>query len=293
MKGFGIGLTVFVLIVVLVFFSVALCSTTVPAGYVAVQYNMNGGIMDEVLTQGWHLTSPTIKTKLYSVALNQSYLTSGKQGDSPDDESFTASTSEGKSISIDLTFTYQYEPDNVVNVFNRFKGQSGNEIRESFIKPNIVSWSKEIIARYKVTDVLGANRSEVNIALTDYLARKFEPYGIGISNVSLINIEVDEDTMQAIDAKITAQQNAETQSINNQTAIDKATADATVKTTQAKADADALLIEAEAKAEANKLLKESLNDAVLKSMWLEHWNGELPTYMVSDGSKESLMLGVE
>ena len=106
-------------------------------------------------------------------------------------------------------------------------------VRDSFIKPNIISWTKEVVARYKVSDVLGSERANVNLALTEYLSEKFEPYGITVSNVSLINIEVDAETQEAINAKITAQQNAETQAINNQTAIDKAEAEAKVKLTNA------------------------------------------------------------
>ena len=35
---------------------------------------------------------------------------------------------------------------------------------------------------------------------------------------------------------------------------------------------------AEAEAEANRLLADSLSDVILKSMYLEKWNGELPQY---------------
>lgn len=255
---------------------VVLCVTRVPAGYVAVQYSMNGGVKDEVLTQGFHLVPPTIKTTLYTVGLEQSYLTSDDRGDSSSDESFSASSSEGKAIQIDLTFTYQYQPENVTGVFNRFKGQNGKAVRDSFIKPNIISWTKEVVARYKVSDILGVERADINIALTDYLSNKFEQYGITISNVSLINVEVDEETREAINAKITAQQNAETQGINNQTAIDKAAADAEVARTNAQAKADARMIEAEAEAEANKMLEESLTEKVLKQKYIDKWNGEVP-----------------
>ena len=265
------------------------CVKTVPAGYVAVQYDVNGGIKNEVLQQGVHIIPPTIQTTLYSVGLEQSYLTSDERGDSKDDESFSASSSEGKALQIDLTFTYQYRPENVVDVFNRFKGQDGKSVRDSFIKPNIISWTKEIIARYKVSDILGAERANINIAITDYLVKKFEPYGITVSNVSLINIEVDEETRNAINAKITAQQNAETQSINNQTSIDKAKADAEVAKTNAQAQADAKMIEAQAEAEANKLLEQSLTDKILRQRYIEKWNGELPK--VSGDS--SLIIGYD
>ena len=236
----------------------------VPAGYVAVQYSANGGVKKEVLNQGWHWKSPMVKTTLYTVGLEQSYLTASKKGDSPDDDSFTASSSEGKSMTLELTYTYQYKPNSVADVFTRFKGQSGKEVRDSFIKPNIVSWTKEIVANYKVSDILGSERANINNSVSDYLAKKFEPYGITITNVSLINIDVDEDTMKAINAKIKAQQDAETQAIQNQTNIDKAKADAEAEVTKAQGDADAKVIAAQAEADANAKINSSITDQLIR-----------------------------
>lgn len=257
--------------IVLVIILTMLCSVRVPAGYVAVQYSLNGGVKDKVLTQGWHLISPTVKTTKYTVGIEQSYLTSDKRGDSEDDESFTASSAEGKAIDIDLTFTYQYQPESVTKVFTQFKGQSGKEVRDSFIKPNIISWTKEVVARYNVADILGAEKANVNIALTEYISKKFAPYGITISNVSLINVGVDKKTREVINDKIAAQQKAETQKIENQTKVEKAEADAKAK-----------LIEAEAEAKANQLIQKSLTDGVLKQQYIEKWDGKLPTVQSND-----------
>ena len=268
MRGAIIAGVAIVIAIVLII----MCSVRVPAGYVAVQYSLNGGVKDKVLTQGWHLISPTIKTTKYTVGIEQSYLTSDKRGDSDDDESFTASSAEGKAIDIDLTFTYQYQPESVTKVFTQFKGQSGKEVRDSFIKPNIISWTKEVVARYNVADILGAEKANVNIALTDYISKKFAPYGITISNVSLINVGVDKKTREVINDKIAAQQKAETQKIENQTKVEKAEADAKAK-----------LIEAEAEAKANQLIQKSLTDGVLKQQYIEKWNGELPK-VSSEGS---------
>lgn len=252
--------------IVILFLAIILFKSTVrvPAGYVAIQYSMSGGIKGDVLTQGWHFKSPTVKTTLYSVSLEQSYLTAGKDGDSKDDDSFSASSSEGKAMTLDLTFTYQYNTEKVTDLFTRFRGQSGKEVRDSFIKPNIISWTKEVVAQYKVSDILGSERANVNAALTDYLNKRFSTYGINITNVSLINITVDENTMEAINAKITAQQAAETQEINNQTAINKAKADAEVTKAEAQAKADAQLIEAQAQAEANNKLSSSITDEIIR-----------------------------
>lgn len=254
------GVAIIVAIVLLI-----MCSVRVPAGYVAVQYSLNGGVKDKVLTQGWHFIPPTVHATKYTVGIEQSYLTKDDRGDSEGDESYSASSAEGKALDIELTYTYQYRPENVTAVFTRFKGQSGEEVKESFIKPNIISWSKEVIARYNVADILGAEKANVNKDITEYVAKKFEPYGITISNVSLINVGVDKKTKEVINDKIAAQQKAETQKIENQTKVDKA-----------KADAEARLIEAKAEAEANELLQKSLSDKVLKQQYLEKWDGVLP-----------------
>lgn len=271
MKGIK-GAVIAGIAIVMVFVLIALCSVRVPAGYVAVQFNMNGGVKDEVLTQGWHMISPTVKTTLYTVGIEQSYLTSDDRGDSKEDESFTASSAEGKAIDIDLTFTYQYQPENVKDVFVKFKGQSGKEVRDSFIKPNIISWTKEVVAKYNVADILGAEKANVNLALTDYISKKFESYGITVSNVSLINVGVDKKTREVINDKIAAQQKAETQKIENQTKVEKAEADAKAK-----------IIEAEAEAKANELKRKQLTKELLMEQYIEKWNGKLPK--VSNGNE--------
>lgn len=261
-----IGAVIVAAVIILAIIICMLCTTRVPAGYVAVQYSMNGGVKDKVLTQGWHIVPPTVKTTKYTVGIEQSYLTKDEKGDSEDNDRFTASSAEGKAIDIDLTFTYQYKPEDVTGVFTRFKGQSGEEVKNSFIKPNIISWSKEVLAKYNVADIIGAEKENVNKAITSYVAKKFEPYGITVSNVTLINVGVDKKTREAINNKIAAQQNAETQKIKNKTKVDKA-----------KSDAEAMEIEAKAEAKANKMVRESLTDEIIKQQYIEKWDGKLPT----------------
>ena len=91
-----IALAVMMVIGIILLF---ICTIEVPFGYIVVQYNINGSVHDEVLTQGSHLVSPTINT----VGIEQSYLTAENKGDSKNDESFSASSSEEKAVQIDLT----------------------------------------------------------------------------------------------------------------------------------------------------------------------------------------------
>lgn len=296
-----VGAIVSGVIILLLLITGLKCTEKVPAGYVGIVYSMNGGISDTVLTQGWHMVSPTKDVTLYSVGIEQSYLTSGSDGDSENDDSFEVPTSDGKGLTVDLTFTYRYDPDRVTDLFTRFKGQSGKDVRDSFIKPNIIAWTKEITAKYPVTEILGDERANLNIAVSKYVHDKFEPYGIIVENVNLINIDADEDTRAAVQRKVTAQQELELAQIEQKTAKVQADKDkevaliaaqqekevATINAEKAKikaeGEAEAVRIRAEAEAEANKKIADSLTEELIEKQRIDKWNGDVP--MVSgDGT---------
>lgn len=282
MKG-KVGAICLAVVIVLAVGLMYLCTERVPAGYAGVIYSMNGGVAENTLSQGWHFVSPTKKITLYSIGIEQSYLTATKDGDSPDNDSFSAPSSDGKGLQMELTFTYRYDADSVSQTFTRFKGRSGKELLDSFIKPNVISWTKEVTAKYPVTDILGEKRAELNVVLSNYLSEKFEPYGIIIESASLINIEPDKETKKAIQKKVTAQQELELANVEAQTAKVQANKDkevAQIQAEQAKikaqGEADAKKIAAEAEAEANNKISKSLTKELIEKQKIEKWNGDVP-----------------
>lgn len=259
------------------------CSERIPAGYVGVVYNMSGGIDGEVLTQGWHLVAPTKKVTTYSIGIEQSYLSSEEKGDSPKDESFSTPTSDGKSLTVDLEFSYKFDADKIADTFIMFKGQSGKEVKDTFIKPKMRAWTQEVTAKYPVTDVFGDKRQELNEALDVYLKEKFEPYGILIDTVNFTNISTDKETSAAIQKKVTAQQELELANIEAKTAKVEAEKEKQVaevnaekKKIEAEGNAEATKIKAAAQAEANKEIAASLTPELIEKIKYDKWNGALP-----------------
>lgn len=271
-----------------------MCMERVPAGYVGVVYNMSGGVDGEVLTQGWHFVSPTKKVTTYSIGIEQSYLTSEDKGDSRKDESFNIPTSDGKTVKVNLEFSYRFDPDRVTETFVQFKGRSGEDVKDTFIKPKIIAWTQEISATYPVTDIFGDKRTQINAELDTYLKQKFEPYGIIIDTVNFTDISVDDETAAAIQKKVTAQQELELANIEAETAKIQAEKDKQValieaeknkeaaeiqaeqRRIQAQGEADAKRIAAEAEAEANRKIAQSLTPELIEKIKYEQWNGELP-----------------
>lgn len=292
-KGF-VGSVVTGIVIVLIIICGFACAERVPAGYVGVVYNMSGGVTGETLNQGWHIVSPTKNVTLYSIGIEQSYLTSDSKGDSKEDESFSTPTADGKSLTVDLEFSYKYDINRVTDVFTQFKGASGKEVKDIFIKPKMIAWTQEVTAKYPVTDVFGDKRQELNEALDTYLKQKFDKYGIVIDTVNFTNISTDPETQAAIQKKVNAQQELELARIEKQTAKVQAEKDkevaqinaekeksvAEINAEKAKIDAqgkaDAKMIQAEAEAKANKEIAESLTDKLIEKTKYDKWNGELP-----------------
>lgn len=292
-KGF-LGATflgIIIFIVLIVGFS---CAERVPAGYAGIVYNMSGGIEGETLDQGFHFVAPTKKVTLYSIGIEQSYLTADNKGDSKQDESFATPTADGKSLTVDLEFSYKFDREKLPETFTTFKGQSGESIKNTFIKPKMKAWTQEVTAKYPVTDVFGDKRQELNEALDVYLKEKFAPYGIVIDTVNFTSITVDAETEAAIQKKVNAQQELELANIEAQTAKVQAEKDKQValieaeknketasveaerKIIAAEAEAESIRIAAEAEAEANRMVAASLTPELIEKLKYEQWNGELP-----------------
>ena len=283
-----------------------MCTERIPTGYVGVVYNMSGGVDGEVLSQGWHLVSPTKKVTTYSIGIEQSYLTAEDKGDSPKDESFSIPTSDGKTVKVNLEFSYRFDEARVAETFTMFKGKSGENIKDTFIKPKIIAWTQEVSANYPVTDIFGDKRTQINAELDVYLRDKFEPYGIIIDTVNFTDISVDDETAAAIQKKVNAQQELELANIEAETAKIQANKDREVARVQAEkdkevaaikaeqkivtaeAEAQALLIAAEAEAEANREIAASLTSELIEKLKYEAWDGKLPTVSGSSGTIVSI-----
>ena len=271
------------LILIVGLFCVVSCVERVPAGYVGVVYNMNGGIEDETLSQGWKLVAPTKKVTMYSIGLEQSYLTYEDKGDSPNDESFSIPTSDGKTVRVNLEFSYKFDEERVPETFAMFKGKSGEEIKNTFIKPKIIAWTQEVSANHPVTDIFGDKRTAINLELDTYLREKFDQYGIIIDTVNFTDISVDHETAAAIQKKVTAQQELELANIEAQTAKIQANKEKEVAqiaaekaVIEAEAKAEVVRIAAEAEAEANREIAASLTSQLIEKIKYEQWNGVMP-----------------
>lgn len=287
------GVTIGV-ILVLGILGLILFTTKIPAGYAGIVYNMNGGIEEDVRHQGWSIVPPTKTVTKYTVAREQSYMTKDKRGDSEDDESFEIPTREGASLEVDVAFGYTFDINRLPDTFNRFRGQDGKEILDTFIKPTMQGWIKEVTPRYGMIEIVSKQRGEVNAALTEEMQKRFDKYGIIIDTVTLTDVRPDEDTDKAIKKKIKAQEELETAKVTAETDKVNAERDKAVALINAEKEKEAAAIEAEkakikadgaaaareaeskAEAEAIKRISGALTNEYNEYIYYKTWNGTMP-----------------
>lgn len=284
-KGF-IGSLAFAIILIGGFIAAVLCTERIPNGYCGVQYSMNGGIKDEVLTQGWHIVSPTIKVKEFTVANEQLILSKDERDGSRTDESFNVSTADDASISISFQMSYKYDQENIINTYKKFRGMSGEDIVNNRVTAVLKSKISEVTTDYSMMDIYSGNRSKINNEITEYLNEEFKKaYGIEVIDASIIDVHPDEQLQKTINDRVTALQNKQKAEAEQET-VKVETATALIK---AQNEADIALTKARAEVEAYKIKNDAITEQMIRMEFINKWNGELPKVM---NGEDGMMIDV-
>lgn len=265
--------------IAVVMFIVSCSFVIIPTGYTGVRTTF-GQIDSTTVQNGFNWKLPFVQS------IEQ---VNNKQQSISFDGQVWSETNERTAIYYDsITVTYQISPDKSAWIYTNVANYRDTLINQSIVASAIKASSKSL------SDTDATNRSIIEPLAMENLQKSLDQkYGedvIYITKVIIGNADFEDGYNQAIAAKQQAQLEAEKQEIENQKAIDKAAADAAVKKTTAEADAEAKLISAQAEAEANDLLEKSLTDQILREMWIEKWNGQLPQYVA--GGESSVMIGI-
>jgi prohibitin 2 len=260
-------------LVVVIVVAIALVSTfggataTVPAGYKGILLNF--GSVSGTLDPGFHWISPVGQ---------QVVLVSTQTQSATADEN--AASSDLQEITTSVTVNYQIDPAYVKEVYTALRDQYQARV----IIPAMQDGLKASTAKFQASELI-TRREDAKNAFQDLLQQKLTQYHIIVTSVSITNFKFSDQFQSAVDAKVTAEQNA--LAAQNQLAVvqfsaqqqviqAQAAANATI--TKANGDATAKIIGAEAQAQLQALLNQNMTQAYLSYLYLQQWNGQLPTY---------------
>ena len=143
----------------------ALCLERIPAGYVGVVYSMNGGVQDEILTQGFHFVAPTKTVKEFTVSNEQLILSEDERDGSEGDDSFLVSTADNANIRVSFQMSYRYKQDQVVQTYKKFKGMDGDDIVASRVRTILKAKVSEVTTDYTMMDIYSGIVRRLSLAL--------------------------------------------------------------------------------------------------------------------------------
>ena len=241
-----------------------LSGTYVGQGELGVVYTMSSGVQEETLDPGFHFVSPFAKVKDYPVAQQQLIL-SNNAADFNEDElekdTHVDAPADGGMVKMNMSINYNFMPDRITDLYEKFNGMDGDQLVESRIKNSILAYIKEVTPQFSVMDIYSDKRAEVGQAITDYLNSKLnDEYGIQVTSASIIDVQLDEELQAKVQAKEQAKQDAEKAELDKQTAI----AQGEAAKAKAEADAQVTITNAQAEAEANRLKSESITDELIR-----------------------------
>lgn len=249
------------------------CTYKVDPGYAGVIYSMDGGIETETLGQGFHVVAPWKKVIEYPVSTETVYYTKNNDdGDEKKDNSINVNTKDGKQVNVSVTYAYHMDEVQLPSVFEKFRGQKSEVIEAGYMKNEMYQAINEITSQYSLMELVGDKRPQINEAILDKFRNSLEPYGIVIETFNLSDVVPDEQTKEAIQAVVNAQNALEKAKVEKE----QAEVDAEKARVAAKGKADAELIEAEGTAAANAKLQESLTPLIVEQRKLDKWDGKLP-----------------
>lgn len=264
------ALVVTVIAVIIGLLLIMTCTVAIKPGSVGVVYSINGGVKKDVLTQGWHFVDPTKKVTQYKITSQQMYLSRDSVEGSPNNESFDANCSDGI-VNVDVEMTYSINADDVIAVFNRYGGLSGDQIVNTYVRGKVKTYVKDITSKYTVIDVVMDKKMEVNAKLTEYLQEKLKIYGITVESVNLSRTDPNSEVMQTITQRSNMAQQIELKKkeqesikIEAENKKIEAEGEAAKKLIEAQNKAEIAKVEADAEAYANKVISESITDNLIR-----------------------------
>ena len=174
----------------------------------------------------------------------------------------SAASKDMQDVNAKIAVNYSISKETALEIYNRL----GKDYKDSIIIPAASESFKAGISQYTAEELI-KNRAEAKELILEALKARLAEYGITITDLNIVDLNFSDTFNQAIEAKVVAQQQVET---------------AKQELERAKIEAEKTKTEAEAQAAAQRAQEDTLSELLIKKMWIEKWNGQLPSTMTDD-----------
>ena len=179
-----------------------------------------------------------------------------------------ASSKDLQTVSASIVVNYKYQESSVVTLYKNVGKEE--KVAEKIIQPAVQEVFKSVVAKYSAEQLI-TDRSKVSQDIETALNDRLKTYWIQIQAFNIVNFDFSKSFNDAIEAKVTAEQNA----LAEKNKLEKVKYESEQKVVAAEAQAKAIEIQA-------KAIQTQWWAEYVKLKWIEKWNGQLPTTMAWD-----------
>jgi regulator of protease activity HflC (stomatin/prohibitin superfamily) len=207
----------------------------------------------------------------------------------------SAASSDLQRVQATVTVNYQLDAAFAKEIYINLR----DEYQSRVIIPAMQDALKASTAKFQATELI-TQREVAKTTFQDLLQQKLNQYHINVNSVSITDFQFSDSFTTAIEAKVTAEQNAlaaqnqlQVVQFQAQQQIIQATANATAISMQAMGSANATVINANATAQAIQIIQSQLTPSYIQYLYAIGWDGKLPIYWVTGGNSTAPYLLIQ
>jgi len=179
----------------------------------------------------------------------------------------TAASKDLQTVTTDVTLNYNLNPADVPHLYQTI----GEDYQNTVIAPAIQEVIKSATAQYTAEELI-TKRPEVKDKIDLALKERLSSFNIFVQTVSITNFDFSKSFNDAIELKVTAEQNA----LAAKNKLAQVEYEAQQRITQAEGEAKAIQIQADA-------IRSQGGAAYVQLQAIKQWDGKLPTFMGGNG----------
>jgi regulator of protease activity HflC (stomatin/prohibitin superfamily) len=232
----------------------------IPAGHVGVPV-LFGKVQNRHLPEGLHMINPLLSVVKMSVR-TQVYTMSvvSREGQRTGDDSISVLSKDGMRMPLDITVAYRLVAEDAASVYRTL----GEDYAEKVIRPAARTAIREGASQFTAQEAYSTKRAELAAQTQEGLVKRlqslmaeqegFTGKGFAIQQVMLRNVELPQRVRQAIEEKLSAEQDAQRMEF---------------VLAKEKKEAERKKIEAEGISEFQKIVSEGISEQLLRWKGIE------------------------
>lgn len=243
--GAAVGILVGLVAAVLLMLGITSC-TTVDTGHVGVP-KVFGKVQGYTLEPGMHFINPVATvTHMDTRTLNYTMSHVKAEGQKDGDDSVDVISKDGLKVSMDISVLYNIAPEKTPWIVQTI----GGDISENIVRPQIRAAIRDNAAAHTAVE-LYSDKKDVFVAnVQAQLGKALANYGVTVQQVMLRSIQLPAEVMNAITAKMQAQQQAQAMQY---------------KLDQEKQEAERKRVQAQGEADYNRITTQQLTPVILEA----------------------------